>query len=379
MDVRDVKYFVLLEDDIQSSACKKGNIYKIIKTFPCKIEFENDRKGLMGITEDYFDKLTFYDHEPLALNTSIRCTINGLTGFIKSYANIKMDNGYYIEYDKNGGHAHLTLNNFLVFDKEKNLNPYNLKVGDKVQIIKDSCRLAKEHPEVLNLVGEIVKIDPYTPTTPCNINIQWSKNIKVFRNKNINGIWFSFNTIKPYIEEPKPTFKFDIGDIVEVSNNGATFDTYGEMANIMNLSSYKQYEVPNDGYKGIVIARALHTSDESTRVYGIRIDSQDYIIGERGLILYAKTHEENYPIGKHPNLTMYFEDECSKASKEAWGAAMPVITGNNNLIQLINKSNKQSYELQRKTFQIKRAVQFRGSGLQCGKCNASIAKGHFRD
>lgn len=93
-------------------------------------------------------------------------------------------------------------------------------------------------------------------------------------------------------EEKNYNYKFEIGDTVEVVDNGKTFTTYEEWFKENNCKclalDYKENQLPNCTFSYKVIARGRHRNSLYSNIYAIKVISfsstnQIYLIGEDGL------------------------------------------------------------------------------------------------
>ena len=78
--------------------------------------------------------------------------------------------------------------------------------------------------------------------------------------------------------------KFEVGDTVEVIDQGEHYSSYELMANAMGilLPAWKRHAIKN-GYIGEVISRKVH-GDGNDILYGVQFSNSDInIIGESGL------------------------------------------------------------------------------------------------
>lgn len=80
---------------------------------------------------------------------------------------------------------------------------------------------------------------------------------------------------------------FKIGDTVRVVDKGEQYSSYSEMATLMKLTNWQNYDDLNKGDIGEVVAIRGHEIHNNTICIGIKIKGQDYIINPDGLELVA--------------------------------------------------------------------------------------------
>ena len=77
---------------------------------------------------------------------------------------------------------------------------------------------------------------------------------------------------------------FKIGDYIKVVNKGSCYNSYDKMASIMSLSHWNRGDLPRNGDTGVIIDAKPHTNDK-TIIYGIRLDSGEYMMDYNGIAL----------------------------------------------------------------------------------------------
>jgi hypothetical protein len=87
----------------------------------------------------------------------------------------------------------------------------------------------------------------------------------------------------------KVVYKFEIGQIVRVTNSGYQYSSWDAKAQQMGLRKWKENGGLRKGQNGEIVAQDIH-DDGSTCIYGITCeDGSQHIIGEDGLEIYPGT------------------------------------------------------------------------------------------
>ena len=96
---------------------------------------------------------------------------------------------------------------------------------------------------------------------------------------------------------------YQMGDIVRVTNTGQQYSTFDEMARIMNLTNWRKPKSSlNNGDIGEIIANNIHPNSHE-KIYGIKVNNHDFIIGIKGIELldkdwYIQITRDNYELCK---------------------------------------------------------------------------------
>lgn len=101
---------------------------------------------------------------------------------------------------------------------------------------------------------------------------------------------YSYEDIKKMVasaEDKTMDFKFNVGDIVKVTNKGLTYDTYKEFIQKYGedyVNNYKDFNLPTNGEKYLIVGRGFHTFFLGKKLYIIKdIADNVFVIDEKGI------------------------------------------------------------------------------------------------